>query len=1120
MRRPFSLLRMAAWTLGAWAAWCGTGTAWAQLVISDTLNGRASSYNWLAINGACLTAGDGTGSIPACAGLPYYGSAVQVGGATGRLPDTPGQGALRLTNGDRLPLGWNGDNQNGAVVSNFTFPSHQGLEVTFTTMTYGGDGLLGTGADGMSFFLMDGAQPPAIGALGGSLGYSCSNINSLSDGVRRGYLGVGIDEFGNFSSPWDNTNSGPGFRAGRISLRGAGDTAWASLNARYPRYYPAGLSALERAEAVRRTCATGYLHNYSGAALIDRTGRFVLHWGQTGESAGPNYPLVAHSDLPDGVTIANQQGMDLPLRRNATPITYVLKITQDGKLNFAYSINGGFPQQVINDRLITQDNGPLPATFRFGFSAGTGSGSNVHEISCFKAAPVEQSQSSAGTNVQQSARVEAGTQLYLAFYHPVNWWGELTANNLLVDDATGAVSIDPTSNWNAHCVLTGGPCESTGRTQAAQSPDSRRMLTWNGSRGVPFQWSRLSAAQRTALSAGDATATDLRLRYLRGDRSREIANGGSLRTRQGVLGDIVHSGPTWVGPPSSPYAGPWTDALFPAATAPESRGPSYASFQRAAGTRQNLVYVGANDGWLHGFRAGGHDASGHFVANAATPNDGQEMLAYMPAAVLQTLHSTTPSLDYSSPQYSHNFHVDATPGSGDLYYAGAWHTWLVSGLGPGGNAGGPVGSKTGTAAGALFALDITDPDRFAESNAAALVVGEWSSASLTCTNVDACGRSLGSSFGTPVIRRLHSGNWAVLFGNGLSSASGTAGLYIMMVDALTGATTFRFIDTGHGPARDPERAGAKNGIAHVTAADLDGDHITDFVYGGDVFGNVWRFDLTSNNPAAWTASSEPVFATGGRPISTRIAVASVPGTGTAQPRVVLGFGTGRQMVQTLTSAASHAGGTHALYGVWDWNLEAWNRKAGAGARYAALAGPQAVTPGDLAAQSVLTTVAGGGAVSGYRTVSRSKVCWKGSVACTSGNTQFGWMLALPGAGEQVIYNPVLAYGMLVVNTTIPEIARPLSCEVVPPWGYTMAVTMADGGAPGASFFADANNEFVSYDGEFVAGIGLGAVGSPYIVTTLNRPYLVQQTVKGAGTIDRINPTLGGSSGRLTWVELR
>ena len=110
--------------------------------------------------------------------------------------------------------------------------------------------------------------------------------------------------------------------------------------------------------------------------------------------------------------------------------------------------------------------------------------------------------------------------------------------------------------------------------------------------------------------------------------------------------------------------------------------------------------------------------------------------------------------------------------------------------------------------------------------------------------------------------------------------------------------------------------------------------------------------------------------------------------------------------------------------------------------------------------------------------------------------------------------------MLLVNTTIPEDSRPLSCDSTPDSGFTMALTMGDGGAANASFFADAGNKFVAYGGEFVSGIGLGATGTPTIVSANRRPYMANQTVKGDPTVKPINPPPGGLGGRLTWMELR
>src|SRR5262249_34638693 len=155
--------------------------------------------------------------------------------------------------------------------------------------------------------------------------------------------------------------------------------------------------------------------------------------------------------------------------------------------------------------------------------------------------------------------------------------------------------------------------------------------------------------------------------------------------------------------------------------------------------------------------------------------------------------------------------------------AGAWHTWLVGGLGAGGAA--------------IYALDITDPSQFSESNAASLVIGEWTSSNISCSS--SCGNNLGLTYGTPQIRRLHDGNWGVIFGNGLKSASGDAGIFVMVINQSNGSQSFYYLSTG--------TAGTGNGIAYATPADFDGDHITDYVYAGDLKGNVWRFDLTSTD---------------------------------------------------------------------------------------------------------------------------------------------------------------------------------------------------------------------------------------------------------------------------------
>ncbi len=282
-------------------------------------------------------------------------------------------------------------------------------------------------------------------------------------------------------------------------------------------------------------------------------------------------------------------------------------------LTFGYSVSGGAYSYLIRNQSITASNGPLPTIFRVGFAASDGGASNVHEIMCFKAAPTNQSGSSATVNEKEAAKVEAGTQAYFAFYNPDIWTGTVTANALL-DDGTGAVSVATTANWDAGCLLSGtnsgapaagGGCTSTntnGPTGASPLPAGRVMITWDtaAGTGIPFEWANLNAAQQAALTFGDSSPTNARLEYLRGDRTNEINSTGVglYRARDAILGDIVDSSPAWVGPPSSPYTSAWMDRLYPSAVMAENSGQTYVQFTAVEQTRLNVVYVGSNDGYL------------------------------------------------------------------------------------------------------------------------------------------------------------------------------------------------------------------------------------------------------------------------------------------------------------------------------------------------------------------------------------------------------------------------------------------------------------------------------------------------------------------------------------------
>lgn len=173
----------------------------ADNLTTDGFTGSTLNGTWLSggtPNSACLTASMSSGGgIPGC--------------DTETAIDTDGNGALRLTS--------NLANQAGFVINQTPISTSNGLQISFDMYQYNG-----TGADGIAFFLIDGSQNPSQpGAFGGSLGYS--NNNTGTAGIVGGYVGVGFDVFGNFSSSNFGTG-GPGARGNTITVRGSQATGY------------------------------------------------------------------------------------------------------------------------------------------------------------------------------------------------------------------------------------------------------------------------------------------------------------------------------------------------------------------------------------------------------------------------------------------------------------------------------------------------------------------------------------------------------------------------------------------------------------------------------------------------------------------------------------------------------------------------------------------------------------------------------------------------------------------------------------------------------------------------------------------------------------------------------
>jgi Tfp pilus tip-associated adhesin PilY1 len=162
----------------------------------------------------------------------------------------------------------------------------------------------------------------------------------------------------------------------------------------------------------------------------------------------------------------------------------------------------------------------------------------------------------------------------------------------------------------------------------------------------------------------------------------------------------------------------------------------------------------------------------------------------------------------------------------------------------------------------------------------------------------------------------------VIFGNGYNSVSGTSQLIIL--DAITGALIKR-IDTGKGPC---------NGLSSSIPVDPDFDGLVDYVYAGDLQGNLWKFDLTDAVASNWdsayregayTESGDNYIGTGNpAPLFQARGPGNVTQPITSRPDVMrmcnmkhgymVVFGTGRWMGELDFDDTS----TQTIYGIWDY----------------------------------------------------------------------------------------------------------------------------------------------------------------------------------------------------------
>gem|GEM_PF-1681617 len=165
------------------------------------------------LSSLCITASFGQFSINETFKNSTVGSGITLGGGaylTSGTSDPEGEGWLRLTE--------DANNQAGYAVIQQAFPSAMGVLIDFEYTTWSTPGE-GSGADGISLFLFDATRSDSfhVGGYGGSLGYSKRND---APGLTGGYMGIGLDEFGNYSNPTEGRVGGPGFIKNAIALRG------------------------------------------------------------------------------------------------------------------------------------------------------------------------------------------------------------------------------------------------------------------------------------------------------------------------------------------------------------------------------------------------------------------------------------------------------------------------------------------------------------------------------------------------------------------------------------------------------------------------------------------------------------------------------------------------------------------------------------------------------------------------------------------------------------------------------------------------------------------------------------------------------------------------------------
>jgi type IV pilus assembly protein PilY1 len=543
-----------------------------------------------------------------------------------------------------------------------------------------------------------------------------------------------------------------------------------------------------------------------------------------------------------------------------------------------------------------------------------------------------------------------------------DWYGELVQQ--LMDLTTG--TILPAITWSAQGQLDANASRTIYTYNSGSANGLQAFTATNFGADASFNTPNISSLSQlctpggaTCLSAAQATsaAGQNLVNYLRGDRANE---GVLYRQRAHVLGDIVDA-----------------EALYVKSSLMSYADLGYSSFVTANAARQGMVYAAANDGMLHAFYAATDmmDTNGNIVTSGGTSvTGGSEAWAYIPALLRPKLYKLADN-NYAN---QHQYFVDGTPVEGDICTSNCsistatWKTILVGGLNGGGTG--------------YYALDITNP-------ASPKALWEF-----TDTN-------MGYTYGNPVIAKLNDGTWVVLVTSGYNNVSGDGQGHLYVLNANTGAL-IRDISTGVGVSTTP------SGLARINAKVVNPgiDNTITQVYGGDLLGKLWRFDVNGNVGAAGYDAQLLVTLIG--PAGVAQPITDKPEVGMVSGNTMVYVGTGRYLgVSDLTDPNQATPNQQSIYAIKD---------------------PLAV--GTTPATAIYSTVRGGGFVQQILTSttcpagSPASICTVGQIVLTSTQntvnlaTANGWYVDLLGNGERATNDPTLQLGTLGFTTNLPSVS--------------------------------------------------------------------------------------------------